>query len=176
MPITRQGMSSAAIEQLIAQRVADAIAAYEANRNSRNGTQNKAIGSAGGVEHTARGCLYKEFLNCQPRNFNGTKGVVGLTRLDAAYETTWEELKKMMTKEYCPRNEVQKMESDLWNFSVEGTDIVGYTRRFQELALLYPGMLIKIQEAIRMAHDLRDQAVIAKAIKDADNKRKWEDE
>ncbi|GKG00263.1 reverse transcriptase domain-containing protein, partial [Tanacetum coccineum] len=173
-----------AIEQLIAQRVADAIAAYEANRNSRNGTQNEASGSAGGVEHTARGCSYKEFLNCQPRNFDGTEGAVGLTRwfekmesvfricncaencqvkyatctlldgaltwwnsyvktigLDAAYETTWEELKKMMTEEYCPRNELQKMETELWNLSVEGTDIVGYTRRFQELALLYPGMV-----------------------------------
>nr|GFA76948.1 reverse transcriptase domain-containing protein [Tanacetum cinerariifolium] len=30
--------------------------------------------------HTAYGYMYKEFLNCQPRNFKGTKGVVGLAR------------------------------------------------------------------------------------------------
>ncbi|GJV45919.1 hypothetical protein Tco_1430455 [Tanacetum coccineum] len=26
--------------------------------------------------------------------------------IDAAYETTWKELKKMMTEEYCPKNEL----------------------------------------------------------------------
>ncbi|GJZ60413.1 hypothetical protein Tco_0616229 [Tanacetum coccineum] len=51
------------------------------------------------------------------------------------------ELKQMMTDEYCPRNEVQKMETELWNLSVKGTDIVGYTKCFQELALLYPTMV-----------------------------------
>ncbi|GKB86017.1 hypothetical protein Tco_0958289, partial [Tanacetum coccineum] len=33
------------------------------------------------------------------------------------------------------------MESELWNLSVQGTDIVGYTRRFQELAFLCPTMV-----------------------------------
>ncbi|GJR11670.1 putative reverse transcriptase domain-containing protein [Tanacetum coccineum] len=42
MPTTRQGFNPAAIEQLIAQRVADAMTAYEANRNSRNGVNNEA--------------------------------------------------------------------------------------------------------------------------------------
>ncbi|GJX38587.1 hypothetical protein Tco_0251890 [Tanacetum coccineum] len=37
------------------QRVADAIATYEANQNNRNGTQNEASGNASGVEHTTRG-------------------------------------------------------------------------------------------------------------------------
>ncbi|GJV29991.1 reverse transcriptase domain-containing protein [Tanacetum coccineum] len=112
-----------------------------------------------------------------------------------------DELKKVMTEEYCPRNELQKMETELWNLSVKGTDIIGYTRRFQELALLYPSMVTpkykkferyiwgltediqgkvtaskptKIQEAICMAHVLMDQVVRAKVAKDVDNKRKWE--
>nr|GEV56504.1 hypothetical protein [Tanacetum cinerariifolium] len=76
MPTARHVLSSAAIEQLIVQRVADAIAAYESNRSTGNGIQNKASE----VEHTAHGCSYKEFFNCKPRKFNGTKGVVGLTR------------------------------------------------------------------------------------------------
>nr|GFA56686.1 reverse transcriptase domain-containing protein [Tanacetum cinerariifolium] len=62
--------------------------------------------------------------------------------LDATYETTWKELKKMMIKEYCPRNEVHKMEIELQNLSVKGTGIIGYTKRFQELALLCPIMVI----------------------------------
>nr|GEU67725.1 hypothetical protein [Tanacetum cinerariifolium] len=34
----------------------------------------------GGFMHVARECTYQDFLKCQPINFNGTKGVVGLTR------------------------------------------------------------------------------------------------
>ncbi|GKG01979.1 reverse transcriptase domain-containing protein, partial [Tanacetum coccineum] len=103
--------------------------------------------------------------------------------LDAAYETTWKELKQMMTDEYCLRNEVQKMEIEFWNLSIKRTNIVGYIKHFQELALLCPTMVTteykkteryiwsltydikgnvtlskptRIQESIRMAHDLMD--------------------
>ncbi|GJV69070.1 reverse transcriptase domain-containing protein [Tanacetum coccineum] len=55
MPTTQNGMSSAAVEQLIAQHVAEAITSYETTQNNRNGNQNKANGGAGGVVHTARG-------------------------------------------------------------------------------------------------------------------------
>ncbi|GKD95195.1 hypothetical protein Tco_1375032 [Tanacetum coccineum] len=48
---------------------------------------------------------------------------------------------QMMTDEYCPRNEVQKIETELWNLSVKGTDIGGYTKCFQELALLCATMV-----------------------------------
>ncbi|GJS86316.1 hypothetical protein Tco_0768952 [Tanacetum coccineum] len=137
MPTTRQGLSFAAIKQLITQRVAEAISAYEANQNNRNETQTKASGSAGGVEHTTRGCSYKAFLNCQPRNFDGAEGAVGLTRwfekiesvfhicnlgIDVAYTMTWKELMKMMTEVYYPRNEIQKLENELWNLTVKGND------------------------------------------------------
>nr|GFC15035.1 putative reverse transcriptase domain-containing protein [Tanacetum cinerariifolium] len=62
------------------QRVADALTAYEANRNSDTGINNGTSGSVGGVEHTSRGRSSKEFLKCKLRNFNGTEGAVGLIR------------------------------------------------------------------------------------------------
>ncbi|GJW24181.1 reverse transcriptase domain-containing protein [Tanacetum coccineum] len=37
---------------------------------------------------------------------------------------------------YCPRNEIKKLEAELWNLKVKGTDVTGYNQRFQELALL----------------------------------------
>ncbi|GKB31735.1 reverse transcriptase domain-containing protein [Tanacetum coccineum] len=61
---------------------------------------------------------------------------VKIIRVDAAYETTWEELKKMLREEYCSRNDIQKMETKLRNLTVKGTNVVSYNRRFQELALL----------------------------------------
>nr|GFC01133.1 putative reverse transcriptase domain-containing protein [Tanacetum cinerariifolium] len=51
------------------------------NRGSKNGHDSYNSGS-GGRRHvpTARVCTYKDFLNCQPFNFKGTEGVIGLTQ------------------------------------------------------------------------------------------------
>nr|GFB45495.1 hypothetical protein [Tanacetum cinerariifolium] len=54
----------------------------------------------------------------------------------AAYGMSWKMLMKMMTDKYCPRNEVRKLEMELWELKVKGTDLASYTQRFQELALL----------------------------------------
>ncbi|GJX34362.1 putative reverse transcriptase domain-containing protein [Tanacetum coccineum] len=96
------------------------------NGNRENGNGN---GNGGGNGYNfggfvpARECTYQDFLKCQPLSFNGTEGVVRLTR--------WFE--KMET--------VQKMETKLWNLVVKGNDLTAYTRRFQELVLLCTRMV-----------------------------------
>ncbi|KAI3683188.1 hypothetical protein L1987_83688 [Smallanthus sonchifolius] len=57
------------------------------------------------------------------------------------YELSWEDLKAMMIEEYCPRNELQKIESEMWNLQMIGDDVAGYTDRFNELASLVPHMV-----------------------------------
>ncbi|GJS20158.1 retrotransposon protein, putative, ty3-gypsy subclass [Tanacetum coccineum] len=81
--------------------------------------------------------------------------------IDKAYEMSWKDLMKLMIEVYYLRNEIQKLESELYNLSVKGTDVAGYTRRFQELSLLYPRMVPEEEDKIE---------------RDADNKRKWVDE
>ncbi|GJT61028.1 hypothetical protein Tco_1004561 [Tanacetum coccineum] len=44
-------------------------------------------------------------------------------------------------KEYCPDDEIQKLESEFWNHKMVGSDIDGYTARFHELARLVPHMV-----------------------------------
>ncbi|GJS98632.1 putative reverse transcriptase domain-containing protein [Tanacetum coccineum] len=44
---------------------------------------------------------------------------------DAAYAMTWADLRKKMTDKYCPRNEMKKLEAELWNLKVKGTDVIG---------------------------------------------------
>ncbi|GKB14044.1 putative reverse transcriptase domain-containing protein [Tanacetum coccineum] len=176
MPATRSGMTPEAIEEVIAQRVAEALETYKANQNvgnegdngngngggndngngnengggngNLNGNNNNGNGNhgdiVGGAMQAARECTYKEFLNCQPRNFKGTKGSVGFKRwfekmesvfhiigTDAAYEMTWKELMKLITE-------------------------------------MVPGEEEKIE---RMASGLMDQKVRANAARQADNKR-----
>ncbi|GJS01126.1 reverse transcriptase domain-containing protein [Tanacetum coccineum] len=137
------------------------------NGNGGNGNPNENIRD---VRHVVRECTYQDFMKCQPLNFKGTKGVVGLirwfekmetvshisnclekyqvkyatctllnsaltwwnshkrtVRTDDAFAMSWRELMKLMAEVYCPRNEIQKMESELWNLTVKNNDLVAYT-------------------------------------------------
>ncbi|GJS41629.1 putative reverse transcriptase domain-containing protein [Tanacetum coccineum] len=77
---TTTPMTDADIKQLIAQGVANALAEYEATRNSRNGDDNHDSGSGRRTKRATRECTYTDFLKCQPLNFKGTKGVISLTQ------------------------------------------------------------------------------------------------
>nr|GFC81841.1 reverse transcriptase domain-containing protein [Tanacetum cinerariifolium] len=51
-----------------------------------------------------------------------------------AIAQSWEDFKKLLMEEYCPDDEVEKLESEFWNHKIVGSDIDGYTARFHELA------------------------------------------
>ncbi|GJY76558.1 putative reverse transcriptase domain-containing protein [Tanacetum coccineum] len=67
---------------------------------------------------------------------------------DIAYAMTWTELKKKMTEKYCLRTEIKKLEVELWDLKVKGTDVIGYNQRFQELGLLCVRMFLEESDKI----------------------------
>nr|GEZ29287.1 reverse transcriptase domain-containing protein [Tanacetum cinerariifolium] len=69
---------------------------------------------------------------------------------EAAYSMSWKTLMKMMTKKYYPRNEIRKLEMELWDLKVKGTDLASYTQRFQELALLCGRMFFEASDKIEI--------------------------
>nr|GEW83491.1 transposon Ty3-G Gag-Pol polyprotein [Tanacetum cinerariifolium] len=74
-------MTQEAINNLIAQRVAEAPAEYETQRNSIvNRDTSNTTGTGPKTVRPTRECTYKDYLNYGPLKFNGTKGVIGLTR------------------------------------------------------------------------------------------------
>ncbi|GJZ44314.1 putative reverse transcriptase domain-containing protein, partial [Tanacetum coccineum] len=76
-------MTTAAIEQLVTDRVSAALANHETLRNSTNGHGDGSHNSGtrtSGATRTPRECTYKDFLNCHPLNFKGTEGVVVLSQ------------------------------------------------------------------------------------------------
>ncbi|GJY07503.1 putative reverse transcriptase domain-containing protein [Tanacetum coccineum] len=77
---------------------------------------------------------------------------VKTTTTEAAHAMPWAALKKMMTDKYCPRGEIKKIETEMWNLKVKGTDVVAYSRRFQQLALMcsrmFPEEVDKIEKYI----------------------------
>ncbi|GJX04001.1 reverse transcriptase domain-containing protein [Tanacetum coccineum] len=240
-------MTTATIEQLVADRVSTVLANHDTLRNSTNGHGDGSHNSGTrtrGATRTSRECTYKDFLNCHPLNFKGTEGVVVLSQWferiesvfhisncapenqvkfatctfignaltwwnshkkavtqEVAYAMDWKALKKLMTVKYCPRGEIKKLEIELWNLKVKGTDIPSYTLRFQELALMCGRMfpeesdevekyvsglpdLIRgnvmsyrpqtMEEVIEFANDQMNQKLITISERQAEQKRKIE--
>ncbi|GJR71159.1 hypothetical protein Tco_0083524 [Tanacetum coccineum] len=186
MPTTRQGPSSAAIKQSIAQRIAEAMESYKANQNNQNGNGNPNV-NVGGVVPVARECPYQDFMKYHPLNFKGTEGVVGLTRW-------FEKIKTVFHISNCP----QKYQA-LMKLMTEGDDLTAYTKKFQELILLCTKMVLeeedrvekfiggltdniqrnviaaeptRLQDVIRIANNLIDQKLKGYAARNAENKRR----
>ncbi|GJR17853.1 putative reverse transcriptase domain-containing protein [Tanacetum coccineum] len=121
---------------------------------------------------------------------------------DVAYAMTWTDLKKKMTDKYCPRVEIKKLEDELWNWKVKGTDVIRYNQCFKELALLcvrmfpeesnkieryvggFPDMIHEsvvaskpktMQEAIEIATEVMDKKIRTFAERQTENKIKQDD-
>ncbi|GJR30355.1 putative reverse transcriptase domain-containing protein [Tanacetum coccineum] len=87
-----------------------------------------------------------------------------------ANNKSWTEMKAMMTEEFCPPEEIQRMEHELWNLKVKDYNIIAYTT--QEVTSSSPTTL---SQAVRMASKLMEQKRKAKMERDTEaNKQKWE--
>ncbi|GJX24779.1 putative reverse transcriptase domain-containing protein [Tanacetum coccineum] len=171
----------------------------DGNGNSENGNGENGNGGNGNPNENGRGdrpvakeCTYQDFIKCQPLNFKGTEGVIGLKRWFEKMETMFhisncpeksqvKEIMKLMTEVYCPRNEIQKMETELWNLTLKNNDLTAYTQRFQELTMMCTKMgnviavePMRLQDAVRIANKLMDQKLKGYAMKNAKNKRRLE--
>ncbi|GJY78109.1 putative reverse transcriptase domain-containing protein [Tanacetum coccineum] len=127
---------------------------------------------------------------------------VKTTTPEVAHAMPWAALKKMMTDKYCPRGEIKKIETEMWNLKVKGTDVVAYNRRFQQLALMcsrmfpeevdkiekyiggLPDMILgsvkaskskTMQEVIEFTTELMEDKTHAYAERQAERKRKYDD-
>ncbi|GJT68457.1 integrase, catalytic region, zinc finger, CCHC-type containing protein [Tanacetum coccineum] len=103
----------------------------------------------GNVAPEVCGCTYETFLNCNPHTFSGTEGAVELS--------SW----------------FEKLEIVFWISKCSDED-KGLPERIQRNVT--SSKLVTTHEAIRMAYNLMDQVVRAKATRSNEaNKRKWED-
>ncbi|GJT31708.1 reverse transcriptase domain-containing protein [Tanacetum coccineum] len=125
-------------------RVANALEAENQSQNGSDGDNGNGENVNGGNENpnennrdarpVARECTYQDFMKCQQLNFKETEGV--------------RELMKLMAEVYCPRNEIQKMESKLWNLTVKNNDLAAYTQRFQELTMMCTKMVPEEEDQV----------------------------
>ncbi|GJX08693.1 putative reverse transcriptase domain-containing protein [Tanacetum coccineum] len=83
----------------------------------------------------------KEFFWHKRPRLNLVEHPCSNPRRATAIAQPWEDFKKLLMKEYCPDDEIQKLESEFWNHKMVGSDIDGYTARFHELAWLVQHMV-----------------------------------
>ncbi|GJU55612.1 hypothetical protein Tco_1229326 [Tanacetum coccineum] len=208
MPVTRQGDTTIMTPETVQAMIDQAL-----QRNSTNthddGSQNSG-GGPGRPVQPARVCSYTDFMKCQPLNFKGTEGVVGLSRW-------FEKMESVFHISSCAiDNQVKFATCTLlgaaltwWNGYVRTlghdaayamrNDVGGYTQRFQELALMCTKFLSDETEkvdkyisglpdnihgnvmsarpktldaAAELANDLMDQKLRTYAERQAENKRK----
>ncbi|GJU31404.1 putative reverse transcriptase domain-containing protein [Tanacetum coccineum] len=160
-------------------------------------------------------------MKCNPTAFCGTEEAVELRRWFEETESVFEisecaEGKKVRfaaatlqgptltwwNTKFCPINEVQRIEHELWNLKVKEYNIVAYTQIFNELALMCMRMVepkrvkvdayirgltdnikgevtssksANLSKVVRMAHKLMDQKSQARDERILEGKkRKWE--
>ncbi|GJU74275.1 hypothetical protein Tco_1265680 [Tanacetum coccineum] len=96
------------------------------NANANNGNGNGGNGGNGN-----NGCTYKSFMSCNPKEYVEKGGAVVLKH--------W--IERMETGEFCPSNEMERLENEFWNHKMIGANHAGYTDRFHELAKLVPHLV-----------------------------------
>ncbi|GJW33667.1 putative reverse transcriptase domain-containing protein [Tanacetum coccineum] len=102
--------------------------------------------------------------------------------LETVNRMPWTKMKQLKIAEFCPIEEIQRMEHELWNLKVKKYDIVAYTQRFNELALMCQRMgevtsskPADLNEVVRMAHKLMEQKSQARNERIFEGKKqKWE--
>ncbi|GJZ90801.1 putative reverse transcriptase domain-containing protein [Tanacetum coccineum] len=125
-------MTDVSIRALIAQGVPDALAEQTIQRNTNHNGDGSQVSKIG-----------------------ITRPVHPTLGHDAAYGMPWKTFMKMMTAKYCPRNEIKKLEIEIWNLKVKGTDLASYTQRFQELALMCGIMFPKVLDVVEKTYTAR---------------------
>ncbi|GKB03886.1 hypothetical protein Tco_0832029 [Tanacetum coccineum] len=80
------------------------------------------------VNNDRRGCTYKEFLACNPKEYDSKGGAIVYTR--------WiEKMESVQDMSGCGDNQ-KKLETRFWNHAMVGAGHAAYPDRFQELARL----------------------------------------
>ncbi|GJZ89782.1 hypothetical protein Tco_0661709 [Tanacetum coccineum] len=96
-------------------------------------------------------CSYKEFMACNPKDYDGKGGTIVYTHWIEKMESVQDMSgcgenqkvkytggsfigKVLLMEEFCPNNEMQKLETEFWCHAMVGAGHAVYTDIFHELA------------------------------------------
>ncbi|GJZ67776.1 putative reverse transcriptase domain-containing protein [Tanacetum coccineum] len=193
MTNTHSGTTPATIEEMTNQRVDAALEARRVNRDLEIGNGNDNGGGDGNGNGNGNGTG-----NGNNGGGNGdgneNQNVNGRGDRPVAHESVEADDRKCTTQEMRSKNE-----TELWNLSVKNNDMATYTQRFQELTMMCTKMVpeeedrvekfigglpdniqgnviaaepTRLQDVVRIANNLMDQKLKGYAVRNAENKRR----
>ncbi|GJV80695.1 putative reverse transcriptase domain-containing protein [Tanacetum coccineum] len=156
------------------------------------------VNNANGGNCRNNGCTYKGFMAYNPKDYAENQRVkyaassfvnkaltwwntqVQARGREATIGMSWTDFKALLVEEFCPSNEMEKLESEFWNHKMVGANHAGYPDRFHELAKLVPHLVTpessRIKSAILRARILTDEAVSYGTLTKGNEKRKGVEE
>ncbi|GKE69467.1 reverse transcriptase domain-containing protein [Tanacetum coccineum] len=151
------------------------------NNNNNNDANN---GNGGN-----NGCSYKGFLAYNPQDYDGKGCAIALTRWIKKMQSVIDnsgcadnqkekyaaiEFKALLVEEFCPSNEMEKLESVFLNHTMVGANHAGYINGLvpQIRGMLRATQPTTIQSAILKAEILTDEAVHCGTLTRSSEKRK----
>nr|GFD27098.1 hypothetical protein [Tanacetum cinerariifolium] len=139
------------VDQLVQDRIAATI------RDERKRVRSEATRAEGPARDLltapiARKCSFASFMKCGPTQFHMTEGAVVTLGREVANARSWAEVKQMMTNEFCPTEEVQRLEGELRHLKLRDMNIAAYTERFNELVVLCPDVVPNENKKGRVVH------------------------
>nr|GEX47541.1 putative reverse transcriptase domain-containing protein [Tanacetum cinerariifolium] len=168
MPPKSRPLTQATIKPMITSRINKALTADRVRRVNVSGAGES--GQGGDVELQRwfeKTEMVFRISECAERK----KVKFDVPTLQGPALTWWNtktEMKQLMTVEFCPAEEVQRMEHELWNLKVKEFNIVAYTQRFNELALMCPRMVeptnVKVDAYIRgLSENIKGEVTSSKS-------------
>nr|GEU82466.1 hypothetical protein [Tanacetum cinerariifolium] len=147
-------MSEVRMHEIIRDQVTTSMAEFMANMNCRAGSARAGGAEVGGAEaggaevggagadgvgvggvgpttpEITGDCKERDKVKfatatLQGRALTWWNGRIASMGIDAANGTLWTEVRRWMTEEFCPRSVFQRMEQELYNLKLKGTDIDG---------------------------------------------------
>ncbi|KAD5802580.1 hypothetical protein E3N88_13940 [Mikania micrantha] len=67
---------------------------------------------------------------------------------EVALALPWEDFKKALVEQFCPRHELKKLEVEMWNLVQDSGKSAKYTTRFHELCILVPHLVTPLSRRI----------------------------
>nr|GEU60527.1 hypothetical protein [Tanacetum cinerariifolium] len=185
MLVTRQGTNVIMTPESI-QAMIDQTLQRISTQNQDDASKNSGRGPKRHVQPT-RVCFYTDFMKCQPLNFKGTKGVVGLSKWLEKMESIFHisgyaidnqgTLKKKLMDKYCPKA-FPRTSLMCTRFLADETEkvdkyISGLPDNIHENVMSERPKTL--DEGIELATDLMDKKLRTYAKRQNDNKRKDDD-
>ncbi|GJX54932.1 reverse transcriptase domain-containing protein [Tanacetum coccineum] len=124
-----------------------------------NVTNDNNQGNVRSINNGRGGCSYKEFMACNPKEYDGKGGAIVYTRWIEKMESVQDmsgcrenqevkytvgfliDFKTLAREEFCPNNKMQKLETEFCCHAMVGAGHVAYIDRFHELARLVPHLV-----------------------------------